>query len=67
MFRRFRVGGEALRQAFLIPSQAAAEMLALQTAHQLDGADAGLYRGILDAADLDGVEDYITGGCCTLP
>lgn len=54
-----RVGREALRQTFLTPPHSAAEILALQTAHQVLGADAGPYRRILDAADPDGVEDYL--------
>lgn len=54
-----RVGHEALRQTLLTPPQSAAEILALQKAHQMLGAEVGRYRAMLDAADPDGVEDYL--------
>jgi hypothetical protein len=54
-----RVGHEALRQTLLTPPQSAAEILPLQKAHQVLGAEVGRYRAMLDAADPDGVEDYL--------
>ena len=56
---RTRVGGDALRERLLKPRGNAADILALQRAHQLLAAEASAYRHALDRAAADEVERYL--------
>jgi DNA mismatch repair ATPase MutS len=54
-----RIGREALRQRLKTPARSADQILALQLAHRAIASYSGLFRRLLDAADLDGVDDYL--------
>ena len=56
---RSRAGARALRQRFLTGPGGASEIVALQRAHAALASEA-TYRTLIDAADLDGVDSYLT-------
>ena len=56
---RSRVGRECLRERLLDPPHTVDEILALQAAHRVLGAEAGAYRTTLDRAGADAVEQYL--------
>jgi DNA mismatch repair protein MutS len=56
---RSRVGRECLRERLLAPPHTADEILALQVAHQVLGAEESAYRNTLDRAGADGIEQYL--------
>lgn len=56
---RCQHGSEALRARLLSPPHTAAELLALQRAHQVLAAEASAYRHLLDRAAADEIERYL--------
>ena len=57
---RTRIGRDALRERLRTAPVSAGEILALQAAHQAIATRSDVVRRLLDGADLNGVDDYLS-------
>lgn len=57
---RTRLGRESLRQRLVAPPHSAEDIVLLQQAHRKLAVDSVAYRTVLERADLDGVEAYLS-------